>query len=72
MTDVARSINYNLFAYPSGYFEEHTAEGLGITEEERSAFIEAQQEANRKAAHGDRGEGRKRRLDDFISEMELD
>lgn len=29
----------NLFAFPNGYFEEHTAEELDISEEERQELI---------------------------------
>jgi hypothetical protein len=35
---------YNLFAFPKGYFEEHTAEELKITEDERLQLIKMQAE----------------------------
>lgn len=35
---------YNLFAFPNGYFEEHTAEELKITEDERLQLIKMQDE----------------------------
>lgn len=35
---------YNLFAFPKGYFEEHTAEELKITEDERLQLIKMQDE----------------------------
>ncbi|MCC8121711.1 MAG: hypothetical protein LIO42_06995 [Oscillospiraceae bacterium] len=47
MSSAAFAINYNLFCYPMGYFEEHTAEELKITEEERLVFIKKQTEGQR-------------------------
>lgn len=35
----------NLFAYPAGYFEQHTPEELHITEEERQELIQRHAEA---------------------------
>ena len=35
----------NLFAYPAGYFEQHTPEELHITEEERQELIRRHAEA---------------------------
>lgn len=36
----------NLFAYPQGYFEKHTAEELRISEEDRQELIRLQGERN--------------------------
>lgn len=39
---------YNLFAFPKGYFEEHTAEELKITEDERQQLIKMQAECEKR------------------------
>ena len=55
----------NLFAYPAGYFEQHTAEELHVTEEERQELIQLHAEAaNRKVDEG--------RKDSRIKEFETE
>lgn len=46
---------YNLFAFPKDYFETHTADELGVTEEERSDLIvmKAECEKRKKSASSD-------------------
>ncbi len=44
--------NCNLFCFPHGYFEEHTAEKLKISEEARQWLIGAQNEAEEKRKEG--------------------
>lgn len=39
----------NLFAYPDGYFDQHTAEELHISEEERLELIRLQSERTNSA-----------------------
>lgn len=36
----------NLFAYPTGYFDQHTAEELRISEEDRQELIRLQDKRN--------------------------
>lgn len=55
----------NLFAYPAGYFEQHTPEELHINEEERQELIRLHTEtANHKADEVDE--------DSWIKEFEAD
>lgn len=55
----------NLFAYPAGYFEQHTAEELHVSEEERQELIQLHAEtANRKVDEG--------RKDSRIKEFEAE
>lgn len=55
----------NLFAYPVDYFEQHTAEELRVSEEERQELIRRHAEAtNRKVDE--------RRKDSRIKEFEAD
>ena len=55
----------NLFAYPAGYFEQHTAEELHVTKEERQELIQLHAEAaNRKVDEG--------RKDSRIKEFEAE
>ena len=37
---------FNLFSFPDGYFEEHTAEELEISEEARQWLIETQKKCS--------------------------
>lgn len=39
---------YNLFAFPKRYFEQHTAEELEITEDERQQLIKMQAECEKR------------------------
>lgn len=54
----------NLFAYPAGYFEQHTAEELRVSEEERQELIRL---------HGERSNsGSDRKRADRLKEFEAD
>lgn len=54
----------NLFVYPAGYFEQHTAEELRISEEERQELIRL---------HGERsGSSSDRKHADGLKEFEAD
>lgn len=55
MDDNIRRYAYNLFAFPKDYFEAHTADELGVTEEERSDLIvmKAECEKRKKSADPD-------------------
>lgn len=66
--DCADLLRYatNLFAYPNGYFSEHTAGELGVSEAVREELIEMQNAENKAELHRD---AKKRRLDDFVSEF---
>lgn len=60
-----RRYTTNLFAYPKGYFEQHTAEELHISEEDRQELIRL---------HGERSDSnadqkRTDRLKDFEDEF---
>lgn len=39
---------YNLFAFPKRYFEQHTAEELEVTEDERQQLIKMQAECEKR------------------------
>lgn len=39
---------YNLFAFPKRYFEQHTAEELEVTEDERQHLIKMQAECEKR------------------------
>lgn len=41
-----RRFTTNLFAYPAGYFEQHTADELRVSEEERQELIRLHGERN--------------------------
>lgn len=53
-TGVRRYV-YNLFAFPKDYFETHTADELGVTEEDRNDLIvmKAECEKRKKSASSD-------------------
>lgn len=54
----------NLFAYPAGYFEQHTAEELHVSEEERQELIRL---------HGERNDsGSDQKHTDRLKEFEAD
>lgn len=54
----------NLFAYPAGYFEQHTPEELHVSEEERQELIRL---------HGERsGSSSDRKHADRLKEFEVD
>lgn len=55
----------NLFAYPAGYFEQHTPEELHITEEERQELIQRHAEAASRKTD-------ERRKDSRIKEFEAE
>lgn len=44
---------YNLFAFPKDYFEKHTADELGITEDERQDLIKIKRECEERKASFD-------------------
>lgn len=44
---------YNLFAFPKDYFETHTADELGVTEEERSDLIVMKAECEKRKKSAD-------------------
>lgn len=51
MTKVQNDVygwEFNLFAVPLGYFEEHTAEELGICEEARQILIKEQEDIRKR------------------------
>lgn len=59
-----RRFGTNLFVYPAGYFEQHTAEELRISEEERQELIRL---------HGERsGSSSDRKHADRLKEFEAD
>lgn len=68
MESKAVGYNYNLFSYPYGYFRDKSAEDLGITEEERQMFINAQEEASKNNESDE--EKRAKYLSDFESELD--
>ncbi len=49
-----RRFTTNLFAYPEGYFDQHTPEELHISEEERQELIRLQSERKDGNAEYDR------------------
>ena len=48
-----RRYAYNLFAFPKDYFETHTADELGVTEEERSNLIGMKAECEKRKKNAD-------------------
>jgi len=72
MADNIRRYAYNLFAFPEDYFETHTADELGVTEEERSDLIamKAECEKRKKSADPDAYErSQDRALEEFEKEF---
>lgn len=61
---------YNLFAFPADYFISHTAEELGLTDEDREKLIAMQAEAADEKTVEKYEKERKDRMDAFIAEME--
>ena len=72
MADNIRRFVTNLFAFPAGYFEEHSAEELKLTEDERQQLIKMQSECEkrRKALNTDSvNEREDKALKEFESEF---
>lgn len=57
----------NMFAYPKGYFSEHTAEELRVSEAVRKQLIEMQNEERGTMSYE---EAMQRKREAFLAEME--
>ena len=68
MIDEANILKYtfNFFAFPDGYFEQHTAEELKVSEEERQELIRLQSTKNQRCSVKDREEGY---LKEFVEDL---
>ncbi len=47
VTEEVLAYSYNLFAFPQGYFQDHTAKELKISEKARKELIRMQKEGER-------------------------
>lgn len=57
----------NMFAFPKGYFSDHTAEELGVSENVRAELIEMQNAERGTVSYDD---AKVRRRDAFAAELE--